>query len=91
VLLTGSTASYALDFNIRVNIPGIGRVDTSHPLHPVETNRIPVPGGTVKPPEPGLVPTTPSVQLNKTAPGRTSKIAARKRGSTERCQSIARG
>jgi hypothetical protein len=44
-------------------------VDTGHPLQPVTTDPIKVPGGTVTLPAPGPVPTTPSVQLDKGIPG----------------------
>jgi hypothetical protein len=53
---------------IKANI-GPVHVDTGHPLHPVTTDPVSVPGGTVKIPEPGPVPTTPSVQLDKQIPG----------------------
>jgi hypothetical protein len=67
-LLGGSTFGYALDLNIKANV-GPVHIDTSHPLQPVTTDPIKVPGGTITPPAPGLVPATPSVQLNKDVPG----------------------
>jgi hypothetical protein len=48
---------------------GPAHFDSGHPLHPVTTEPIKVPGGTVKLPEPGPVPTTPSVQFDKNIPG----------------------
>jgi hypothetical protein len=44
-------------------------VDTGHPLQPVTTTPVKVPGGTITLPAPGPVPTTPSVQLDKNIPG----------------------
>jgi len=67
-LLGGSTLAYAGGLNFKVDVGPI-HVDTSHPLQPVTTDPVKVPGGTITPPAPGPVPTTPGVKLDKGIPG----------------------
>lgn len=67
VLLVGTSSSNAC-CRIKVNI-GPVHIDTGRPLQPVRVDPVVVPGGTVTPPAPGLVPTTPSVQLDPAIPG----------------------
>ncbi len=65
VVFLASTSIANACCRFEADIPGIGHVDTGHPLQPVTPAPIHVPGGTITPPAPGPVPTTPSVQLDK--------------------------
>jgi hypothetical protein len=67
-MLCGATAANARFGSF--NVPGVGHVDLSHPLHPVTPAPIKIPGvGTVTPPAPNPIPSTPSVQLDSHIPG----------------------
>jgi hypothetical protein len=69
VALLASTSIASACCRVSFDVPGVGHVDTGHPLQPVTPAPIKVPGGTITPPAPGPVPSTPSVQLDKNIPG----------------------